>query len=277
MFVEEQRDGAPAEANRPTFVHAYSLNARPGQTSTLPSRVTCDASGAERRSLSGTLRGWRFTSGVTARAKKHVLYVGLLHLGFPGRCFTRAKFSPFTLHYLLLTTHHSRVTYRLGRGGTVNRPRTHVSHRKQTTEHMQGRNFPVHFLFPIFRQNPIALTLRRLAGRSLNSARRPTRSRLITRHLPFVPGTVTRVETHLSHRKQTTAHASTRNVPAHRNALHFGLRAPRPSHGSPSRSVHHDVGQPGRAVLLCWRFLPARRANFARWDRRRLVEARGGR
>jgi hypothetical protein len=30
-----------------------------------------------------------------------------------------------------------------------------------------------------------------------------------------LPGTVNRVETHVSHRKQTIAHASTRNVPAH--------------------------------------------------------------
>ncbi len=30
------------------------------------------------------------------------------------------------------------------KGGTVNRPCTHVSHRKQTAEHKQGRNVPVH-------------------------------------------------------------------------------------------------------------------------------------
>jgi len=50
-----------------------------------------------------------------------------------------------------LTTHHLRLPNHLRRGGTVNRPRAHVSHRKQTTERMQGRNFPVHFLFSFLR------------------------------------------------------------------------------------------------------------------------------
>jgi len=33
------------------------------------------------------------------------------------------------------------------KGGTVNRPQHHVSHRKQTIGHQQGRNFPVQLLF----------------------------------------------------------------------------------------------------------------------------------
>jgi len=77
-------------------------------------------------------------------------------------------------------------------GGTVNRPRTHLSYRKQTVGYTQGRNFPVHFL--------VLFLVRFLR---VNRA--------------CLPGTVTRVETHLSHRKQTTAHASTRNVPAHQS------------------------------------------------------------
>jgi len=135
------------------------------------------------------------------------------------------------------------------KGGTVNRPRTHVTHRKQTTAHMQGRNFPVHFLFPIFRQNPMAPALRSLGGRSFSSVIKNggqatllsrrftcanpsllpashdstiTRRRRVLPDVPetlrilgWLPETVNRVETHLSYRKQTTAHASTRNVPAH--------------------------------------------------------------
>jgi len=52
-------------------------------------------------------------------------------------CSTRAMYSPF-LHTIHATG-----------GGTVNRPYTHVSRRKQTTGHVQGRNFPVHLLFQI--------------------------------------------------------------------------------------------------------------------------------
>jgi hypothetical protein len=37
------------------------------------------------------------------------------------------------------------------RGGTVNRPRTCLSHRKHKLGHTQGRNFPVHFQFPLYR------------------------------------------------------------------------------------------------------------------------------
>jgi hypothetical protein len=110
---------------------------------------------------------------------------------FRPRRSTRAKFSPFSVHYLRLTTHQSRVTNHVFEGGTVNRPRTHVNHRKLTIAHMQGRNSPVHFLLPF-------------SARFLSALR------------ANLPDTLNRVETHLSHRKQTTAHASTRNVPAHR-------------------------------------------------------------
>jgi len=44
---------------------------------------------------------------------------------------------------------------------------------------------------------------------------------LITRHLPLLPETVSRVKTRLSHRKQKPAPASTRNVPAHGLHLDF--------------------------------------------------------
>jgi aminopeptidase N len=42
-------------------------------------------------------------------------------------------------------------------------------------------------------------------------------------NLAILPGTVTRVEMHLSHRKQTTGHPLTRNVPVQRSARTFGL------------------------------------------------------
>ena len=52
---------------------------------------------------------------------------------------------------LLLTSHQSRITnHVMLKGGTVNRPSARLSDRKQKTGHMQGRNFPVHFLFCIF-------------------------------------------------------------------------------------------------------------------------------
>jgi len=152
---------------------------------------------------------------------------------------------------------HSRITTHTycSKGGTVNRPLTHVSHRKQTTGHIQGRNFPVHFLFPFFRRNPMALALRSLGGRSSISVinnrgeathlsvrlmhpglpgrcftrathlSSTTHQLLVTNHallhpktlrvLGWLPGTVSRVESLPSPEKQTTAYPSTRNVPVH--------------------------------------------------------------
>jgi hypothetical protein len=58
-----------------------------------------------------------------------------------------------------------------------------------------------------------------LPGRLFTRAKFPvlssSHSPLVASHLPFLPETVNRVETHLSPRKQTTAHPSTRNIPAH--------------------------------------------------------------
>jgi hypothetical protein len=241
-------------------------------------------------------RGFNLT--ITRRATAH---------HHRSRCFTRAKLSGHNLPVRVTNrdsgARFTRDAGTLARnhirwGGTVNRPCIRVSHRKQMFAHVQGRNFPVHFPFPIFRQNPIALALRSLGGRSLGSviknrgeathpSRRFTRAKhslaipaiarsvrlngcraedrgsaykpkaaavrtsggrslgsvinnrggvtclsrwficakysvlstsrhsLTTRHSCVLPGTVTRVETRLSHRKQTTGHASTRNVPAH--------------------------------------------------------------
>jgi hypothetical protein len=74
-------------------------------------------------------------------------------------------------------------------------------------------------------------------------------SRALLRHssLRFLPGTVIRVEAHLTHRKQTTAHALTRNVPAH-----VLLRIPswqlgvtrRKSSCASRRAVCYSVGVP---------------------------------
>ena len=49
----------------------------------------------------------------------------------------------------------------------------------------------------------------------------PLRAPFITRYSAFLPGTVNRVKTLVSHRKQTTEHPSTRNVPAHTSRTFF--------------------------------------------------------
>jgi len=228
-----------APLNRPRFINMHFSNREPAaahRDAGIDSRIT------------GILGGRNFSSAITACDK----------VAYLSRSLIRAKSSPFafTTHQLPLTTHASR-------GGTVNRPRTHVSHRKQTTGHMQGRNFPVHFLFPIFCQNPIAgdppalLPLfandvssaafgvrhswveargsnpaKQTRLRARNLSRWFTRAKsslfastnhqsLLTNH-GALPGTVTRVEAHVSRTKQTVAYASTRNVPAHAFLrLHF--------------------------------------------------------
>lgn len=50
---------------------------------------------------------------------------------------------------LPVTNHESRVTNHVSKGGTVNRPLTRVSHRKQQLDTDQGRNFPSHFKYPL--------------------------------------------------------------------------------------------------------------------------------
>ncbi len=72
---------------------------------------------------------------------------------------------------------------------------------------------------------------------------------LITSHsaLPLLPGTVTRVEMHLTHRKQTTAHALTRNVPAHASARISGWQlgvTRRKSSCARRRAVCYSEGVP---------------------------------
>jgi len=57
--------------------------------------------------------------------------------------------------------------------------------------------------------------LSRRFTRAKSSVLPSSHSPLSTRHCPFLPETVTRVETHVSHRKQTTGQAFTRDVPAH--------------------------------------------------------------
>jgi len=55
---------------------------------------------------------------------------------------------------------------RAARGGTLNQPRAHVSHTKQSFGAEQGRNFPVHFQIPI-----LHIENRRNSGRSISIAR----------------------------------------------------------------------------------------------------------
>jgi len=250
MFMDEHLGRPTAAANRPT--HARARPDRRLEPRDFPARSEAEANPADhpRATVVPRISGGRdFNPAGNTRATARFL----------SRCLTRAKFSPFVR------------PNSVARGGTVNRPRTHVTHRKQTTEHMQGRNFPVHFLFLIFGQNTIALALRSLGGRSFSSVIKnhgeathlsrwvtrathlssTTHQSLVTnhRHLPgvpetlrvlgwlagapetprvlgWLPETVIRVETHLSHRKQTTAHASTRNVPAHGYFQVLFARAP---------------------------------------------------
>ncbi len=92
----------------------------------------------------------------------------------------------------------------------------------------------------------------------------------ITNHI-FLPGTVNRVETVASHRKQRIGYTLTWNVPVHRIARLFSeFRAPRGSHRLSWRGAYRRVGQRNRSVLLCWRFSAPHRADCARWGPRRL-------
>ncbi len=72
-------------------------------------------------------------------------------------------------------------------------------------------------LGPDIRKRASARFLSRWFTRAESSVLPPSYTPLVTRHCINLPETVTRVETNLTHRKQTTAHRSTRNVPAHGN------------------------------------------------------------
>jgi len=147
------RETAPSIAplNRPRFINIHLSNREPAAPAATPGFTAASP---------GTLGGRSFSSAISIRDK-------VAHL---SRWFTCAKSSPFafTTHQFPVRTTNRDSGARFPRdagtlltthviwGGTVNRPRTHVTYRKQTIAYMQGRNFPVHFLFPIFRQNPIA-------------------------------------------------------------------------------------------------------------------------
>jgi hypothetical protein len=129
-----------------------------------------------------------------------------------------------------LTNHKSLFTNHPFRGGTVNRACAHVSHRKQTTAHEQGRNFPVHFLFPISRQNPTTLALFSLGGRSFSSVinNRRDAPRLSVRLLhPGLPGrSFTRAKSSVSrasHSSRVTRHSFT---PAEKSAHQVARKCP---------------------------------------------------
>jgi len=150
---------------------AYSARALAPEAPSRPSPANC------------TIRvGHRFRDDIELRASQRQR----------SRCSIRAKSSPFssTNYRLRLTNHVSKFrgpgcAPRTGvvRGGTVNRPRAHVTHRKQTAGHMQGRNFPVHFLF-LFSARFLIVVRAFLRGV-------PETLRVLAR----LPGTVVRVET----------------------------------------------------------------------------------
>jgi len=153
-----------APLNRPRFIDIHFFKSEPAAPAATPGFTAASP---------GSLGGRSFSSVIKNRGEA-------THL---PRRFTRAMSSPFAS-----TTHHLRLTTHVIWGGTVNRACTHVTHTKQTTEHLQGRNFPVHFLFLIFRQNPIALALRsrraELQLRHKESRRSHTPFALVTRAKP---------------------------------------------------------------------------------------------
>jgi len=214
MCADAKLGRATADARRPTH---FRVRAREARAKTRRRR----AAGATRKRLRAAaklrlafciLGGRRFTSGIPMRPTAAPCISG--GRGFNpadktravARClsrwFTRAKLSPFA--------RSRRVT----EGGTVNRPSTHVTCRKQTFAYMQGRNFPVQFL------SPVSPRILRAVWQNLPGV--PETLRV----LGWLPGTVNRVETHVSHRKQTIGHASTRNVPAHGYLRVFFARVP---------------------------------------------------
>ena len=172
MCADAKPGQATAEASRPMYFLALSRSGAARRASLVLSHAEDHPADKPHTAAAPRILGWRsFSSAIRTRATARYL---------PCR-FTRAKPSLFAL-----TGHDSQVTSHVGRGGTVNRPRTHVTHRKQTTGHHQGRNFPVHFLFSIFGQNPMALALRRFGGRNFDSGIRTraigrSRSRCIIR------------------------------------------------------------------------------------------------
>lgn len=100
-----------------------------------------------------------------------------------SRRFIRVTFFDFCLS----TNHFSPSTNRAflpaaplanqpEKGGTVNRPLTRVSRRKQRSGHMQGRNVPVHTRCAHFNRFAIALRLRWIAISLAKASERHARS-----------------------------------------------------------------------------------------------------
>ncbi len=186
---------------------------------------------------------------------------------FVSRCSlprSRAKYSPSVL------TNQPSLEIHAPKGGTVNRPLARVSHRKQTVEHTQGRNVPVHTFCTHFNRSAIAHSPRRLAV-SQRNARLYYESRCLIRPMcsvlpsanqqsgdidhAFLPETANRVETDISHRKQTVAYAATRDwgkpfEPAERIVeFTFVLRSATARAVPP---VCLDAEQSARWVSLCF-------------------------
>jgi hypothetical protein len=110
---------------------ALGVRRATGASSAPRSRATANRSAKGQRCLGGR----SFSSVIPTRATA----------GFLSRRFTRAMYSP-----LPLTNHDSRVTNHVLKGGTLNRPSTRVTLRKQTVGHHQGRNIASHCLAPFF-------------------------------------------------------------------------------------------------------------------------------
>jgi hypothetical protein len=148
------------------------------------------------------------------------------------RRFTRAKHS-----VLLPTSYESRFTNHAKLIGTPERLETRVNHRKQTIG-IQSNRYRSRDACPVlppssrgrsFRSRWFALTkeaLTRLPRAMARGAKYlislSRHSSLGTRHWSRLPDTAKRVETYVSHRKQTIATCSTRH------SSHHTARRPRP-------------------------------------------------
>jgi len=186
MCADEKFGQATAEANRPTHFLGRSRSRTERRGSLVLSHAEGDpADKPHAASVPCILGGRSFRACLRAlvfvRARFQPRRKRRAGARYLSRRLTRAKSSPFV------------CCHGVAQGGTVNRPCTHVTYRKQNSGHHQGRNFPVQLLSQF--------------------------SAHISRALrAFLPGTVTRVETRLTRTKQTIDHTSTRNVPAHTSA-----------------------------------------------------------
>ncbi len=201
------RDEQLSKANREPVPSSATIKAPDFSHLHFSNRELLTAHSAPLRRLGGRVLGPDIKQRAVAR--------------YRSRRFTCAKCSPSVLINL-----QPSLEIRARKGGTVNRPFTRVTHRKQTVEHMQGRNVPVHsfcahFNRPAIAHNPLLIAASQPNASLYYESRRLIRamcSDLLSANQKsadidqaFLPETANRVETGISHRKQMVAHAATRD------------------------------------------------------------------